>query len=57
MPVRANAVEVDKLFRAHCKLPGCGWTGQLRPSYREANDEREGHLYQHRLEESASAGK
>ena len=57
MPIRANAVEVDKLFRAHCKLPGCGWTGQLRPSYREANDEREGHLYQHRLEESASAGK
>lgn len=45
----ANAVSVGKLFRARCRLPGCGWKGTGQPSCQDPNAEREAHLAWHRL--------
>jgi len=47
--IRANAVSVDKVFRARCHLPGCGWAGAEHATYQDANAERQGHLTWHRL--------
>lgn len=52
--IRANAVEVAKIFQARCRLDGCDWAGELLGSYREANDDREGHLEDHRIREAES---
>jgi hypothetical protein len=49
--VRANAVEVLKLFNARCRLDGCGWHGTLQPTYADANAERLAHLDEHRRQE------
>ena len=46
--IRANAVSVDKLFRARCRLQGCTWKGTEQPTYQAANAAREGHLAWHR---------
>lgn len=46
--VRANAVEVAKIFQARCKVPGCDWAGELLGSYQEANHDRQAHLEEHR---------
>lgn len=48
-PVRANDVEVDIIRRARCRIDGCGWTGEDRPTYQAANDDRQKHLTWHRL--------
>ena len=53
--IRANAVEVAKIFQARCKLPGCGWAGELRGSYQAANSERQDHLAEHREQEAGEA--
>ncbi len=46
-PVRARDAVVDKLFRARCCRPGCGWTGGEHATYADANAERLGHLKTH----------
>ena len=46
--VRANAVEVAKIFQARCRIDGCGWSGELLGSYQEANSDRQAHLDEHR---------
>jgi hypothetical protein len=49
--IRANAVEVETIRafrRAFCRIPDCGWTGEDRHSYQEANADREKHLAWHR---------
>jgi len=48
--IRANAVEVAKIFQARCRIEGCDWRGELLGSYREANDARFEHLDWHRAE-------
>jgi len=47
--VRAKDVTVEKVFRARCHLPGCGWTGPDRAAFAEAGDDRSGHLTWHRM--------
>jgi hypothetical protein len=47
--IRANAVSVDKLFRARCHLDDCLWTGSEHVTFQDANAERQAHLTQHRL--------
>ena len=51
--IRANAVEVFKIFQARCRIPGCGWTGELLGFYQEANQDRQAHLEEHRQEEAS----
>ena len=46
--IRANSVEVAKIFQARCRVEGCGWTGELRGTYQDANAERQAHLQEHR---------
>jgi hypothetical protein len=53
-PVRARDVQIDKLFRARCHRPGCGWTGAEHATYADANAERQGHLRRHSLEEDGN---
>jgi hypothetical protein len=48
-PVRAKDVQVDKLFRAGCHRPGCGWTGTEYAAFADANAERQAHLNHHIL--------
>lgn len=50
-PVRARDAQVDKLYRARCNRPGCGWLGDEHATYAGANAERQGHLRKHSLEE------
>ena len=47
--ISAKSVSVDKLFRARCHVPGCGWTGCEHATYQDANTERLAHLNQHIL--------
>ncbi len=47
--VRARDVQVDKLFRARCRRPGCGWAGAEHATYAAANAERQAHLNAHTL--------
>lgn len=47
--VRAKSVSVEKLFRARCHVPGCGWAGAEHATYQDANDERLAHLNWHSL--------
>ncbi len=47
--VSAKSVSVEKLFRARCHLPGCGWTGGEHATYQDANTDRQAHLNQHIL--------
>jgi hypothetical protein len=47
--IRANAVSVEKIFRARCHVLGCGWTGGEHATYQDANTERLAHLTSHRL--------
>jgi hypothetical protein len=53
--IRANAVEVAKIFQARCKLPGCDWSSELLGSYQEANGDRQAHLAEHRAREAGEA--
>ena len=46
--IRANTVQVDKIFRASCQLPGCSWAGSEWETYQDANTERQAHLALHR---------
>lgn len=46
--IRANAVQVAKLFQAHCRIEGCDWLGDVTDSYQEANEARFEHLDEHR---------
>jgi hypothetical protein len=50
--IRANAVEIVRLgtrrHQARCRIEGCGWAGELRGSYQEANGDRQAHLQEHR---------
>ena len=46
--IRANAVEVAKIYQARCKIPGCGWSGELLGDYQAANADRQAHLQEHR---------
>jgi hypothetical protein len=49
-PVRAKDVQVDKLFRARCNIPGCGWSTVIPyKTYQEANAQRLVHLNAHIL--------
>ena len=48
-PVRGRDVQVDKLFRARCHRPGCGWAGGEHAAFQDANAERQAHLNQHIL--------
>jgi hypothetical protein len=48
-PVRGRDVQVDKLFRARCHRPGCGWTGTEHAAFQDADAERQAHLNQHIL--------
>ena len=48
--IRANSVEVAKIFQARCRIDGCGWAGELLGSYQEANAGRQAHLEEHRRE-------
>ena len=49
--IRANAVEVARIFQARCRVPGCPWTGGLRGTYQAANGERQVHLAWHQAHE------
>jgi len=53
-PVRARDVQVDKLFRARCHRPGCGWTGGEHATFADASAERPGHLERHSLAEDGN---
>jgi hypothetical protein len=46
--IRANSVEVAKIFQARCRVEGCGWAGKLPGSYQDANADRQAHLDEHR---------
>ncbi len=48
-PIRGKDVTVDKLFRARCHLPGCGWMGAEHATFADANAERQAHITGHRL--------
>ena len=48
-PVRGRDVQIDKLYRARCHRPGCGWTGAEHAAYQDASAERQAHLSQHLL--------
>jgi len=52
--IRANAVEVVKIYQARCRIEGCCWRGGLLGSYQEANGHRQAHLDWHREQEAAS---
>jgi hypothetical protein len=47
---RARDVQVDKLFRARCRRPGCGRAGGEHATYQDANAERQAHLNTHERE-------
>jgi hypothetical protein len=47
--IRANSVQVDKLFRARCHLHPCGWMGAEHQTFAGANAERQAHITHHRL--------
>lgn len=51
--VRANAVEVARVFQARCRLDGCDWAGKPAGAYQEANAERQAHLEEHRRQAAA----
>ena len=53
MTIRANSVEVLKIFRASCRIDGCGWIGLDRRTYQEANDERAAHIRKHAQQEAS----
>lgn len=46
--IRANSVEVAKIFQARCRIEGCDWSGELAGSYQDANGDRQAHLEEHR---------
>lgn len=48
--IRANAVQVDKLFRARCHL--CDWIGNEHETFQDANSERHDHLNEHAAKEA-----
>ena len=54
MTIRANAVEVAKIFQARCKIEGCDWAGELLGDYQAANFDRQVHLEEHRRQEAES---
>jgi hypothetical protein len=47
-PVAAKDVQVAKLYRAYCRVPGCGWHGELRNTFAGAGVDRLKHLDEHR---------
>ncbi len=53
-PVRARDVQVDKLYRARCHRPGCGWTGGEHATFQDANADRLAHLNRHTLASKAT---
>jgi hypothetical protein len=46
MTAPADAV-IDILYRARCKLPGCGWHGKEHTHSEDAHTERRLHLLTH----------